>query len=387
MLVVLFLTYLEASEPEPINWSPSYLESDKIPLGTYVFYNSWKENTSASIENVNVPPFEFLDEAEKGTYFFLNNALLFDESELSKLLEWVSRGNEVFLSANVFSEELLDTLNLETAIRIPGTDLSSQPYINHVHPAIQEKEPYHFEMDTELAYFSKIDTTNQTVLGVGNLKTFGEPEEAYPVFVRSSFGEGQIYIHSFPQAFSNYFLLSNSNYQYAEDALAYIQGANVIYWDQYYKTGKTFYTSPLYILLNNKPLKWAYYFILIGSLLFIIFEGKRKQRPVPVKDPLKNQTLEYSKTIADLYMEQKEYKALTLKKIEHFNDYVRQRYRIDTSLKHEKFFRELSEKTGNTERETRELFEAFNNVSGKSEVSKEELKQINKIIESYKRTI
>lgn len=386
MLLVLFLTYLEASEPEPVNWSPSYLESDKIPLGTFVFYQSWKENTSSTLENVNIPPFEFLDEAGRGTYFFLNNSLFFDEAELSKLLDWVAQGNEVFLSASVFNEELLDTLNLETAIRIPGTDLSSQPYINLVHPEIQGKEPYRFEQDTELAYFSKIDTANQTVLGVGNLKTFSEPEEAYPVFIRSSFGEGQIYIHSFPQAFSNYFLLSNSNFHYAEDVLGYIKNDNFIYWDQYYKTGKVFYTSPLYVLLNNKPLKWAYYFILLGSLLFIVFEGKRKQRPVPVKIPLKNQTLEYSRTIADLYLEQKEFKSLTLKKIEHFNDYIRQRYRIDTTLKNEKFYRELADKTGNTEQETREMYQAFNDISGRSEVSKNDLKQINEIIESYKKS-
>lgn len=384
MVLVLFLTYLEASEPEPVNWSPSYLKSDKIPLGTFVFYESWKEKTSATIEHVNIPPFEFLSEAEQGTYFFLNNSLFFDESELSKLLDWVARGNKVFLAANMFSEELLDTLKLETAIRIPATDLSSQPYINLVHPELQKKEPYKFEQDTELAYFSKIDTVNHTVLGVGNLKPFNEPEEAYPIFIRSSYGEGQIYIHSFPEAFSNYFLLSDSNYHYAEDVVGYFNYENLIYWDQYYKTGKIFYTSPLYILLNNKPLKWAYYFILLGSLLFIIFEGKRKQRPVPVKDPLKNQTLEYSKTIADLYLEQKEYKALALKKIEHFNDYVRQRYRIDTSLKNERFFRELAEKTGNTEQETKEMYNIFNNISGKSEVSKNDLKQINEMIESYK---
>ncbi len=385
MLVVLLLTYLEASEPEPVNWSPSYLESDKIPLGTFVFYESWKETASSTIEDIKIPPFEFLDQAENGTYFFLNNSLLFDESELSKLLDWVSQGNDVFMSANVFSEALLDTLKLETGIRIPGTDLSSQPYINLVHPELQNKEPYIFEQDTELTYFSRIDTINQTILGVGNIKTFSKPQEAYPVFIMSSFGEGNIYIHSFPQAFSNYFLLLNSNYHYAQDVLGYINNDNLIYWDQYYKTGKTFYSSPLYILLNNKPLKWAYYFVLIGSLLFIIFEGKRKQQPVPVKAPLKNQTLEYSKTIADLYLEQKEYRALALKKIEHFQDHIRQRYRIDTSLTNEKFYRELADKTGNTEQETREMYKIFHDIAGKNEILKNELKELNEIIESYKK--
>lgn len=384
MLVVLFLTYLEASEPEPVNWNPSYLETDKIPLGTFIFYESWKEQAPETLENINIPPFEFLDQAKTGTYFFLNNSLSFDKSELSRLLQWVEKGNTLFMSANFFSEELLDTLKLETSTRIPGTDLSSQPYINLVHPELQQKEPYLFSHDTQLVYFSKIDTTNHTVLGVGNLKSFSQPQEAYPVFLRSSYGEGTIYMHSFPQAFSNFFMLSNSNYQYAEDLLGYIHGVNPIYWDKYYKTGKTFYSSPLYILLQNKSLKWAYYFMIIGSLLFIIFEGKRKQRAVAVKAPLKNQTLEYSKTIGDLYLEQKSYRDLALKKIDHFNDYIRQRYRIDTSLKNDKFYREIAEKTEKTEQETRDLYKAFNNITGKTEISKTELHELYNIIASYK---
>lgn len=384
MLMVLFLTYLEASEPEPINWSPSYLETDKIPLGTFVFYESWKDNTVSNIENVNIPPFEFLNHEAEGTYFFLNNYLDIDKSELAKLLDWVGEGNTVFLSANAFGEDLLDTLKLETSTRIPGTDLTSQPYINLVHPDLQQQKPYLFEQEAPLVYFSKIDTTTQTVLGVGNIKTFAEPSEAYPIFLKSPFGKGNIFIHSFPEAFSNYFMLSKTNFTYAEKVMSYINTENNFYWDRYYKTGKTFYSSPLYILLRNKPLKWAYYFLLIGSLLFIVFEGKRKQRPVPVKTPLKNQTLEYSKTIADLYLEQKKYKDLALKKIEHFNDYIRQHYRIDTSVKNEKFYQDLAEKTGHTEEETKTLYNTFNSILNKSEITKSELQELNDLIESFK---
>jgi hypothetical protein len=120
--------------------------------------------------------------------------------------------------------------------------------------------------------------------------------------------------------------------------MAYMDPGATVYWDKYYKSGKTFYTSSLYILLGNKALKWAYYFLLAGAVLFIIFQGKRKQRAVPVVTPLKNQTYEYSRTIADLYVEQKKYKALAEKKIEHFYDHIRRHYRIDTSEINEKVF-------------------------------------------------
>lgn len=36
-LLLAGLVWLEANEPEPINWSESYSANDKIPLGTYLF--------------------------------------------------------------------------------------------------------------------------------------------------------------------------------------------------------------------------------------------------------------------------------------------------------------------------------------------------------------
>src|SRR5690606_19521843 len=103
LLLVLFLTYLEASEPEPVNWNPSYMETDKIDLGSYVFYEWSEEAFSGEIEKIKVPPFEFLSGQQQGTYFFLNNYLNFDDAELDKLLTWVEEGNTLFLSSGYYS--------------------------------------------------------------------------------------------------------------------------------------------------------------------------------------------------------------------------------------------------------------------------------------------
>ncbi|HSI71221.1 MAG TPA: DUF4350 domain-containing protein [Gillisia sp.] len=383
LLVVLFLTYLEASEPDPVNWNPSYLETDKIALGSFVFYDSWEE-IGVNLEKVNVPPYEFLNQESSGTYFFLNNYLSFDDAELKKLLNWVDNGNTLFLAAGHFSENLSDTLQFETATRIPGGDLSSLPHLELVNPRLQVPGGFQYTHDVNLQYFRKVDTLKHTVLGVGNLEKFSKPEDAFPVFLHSEWGNGDIYIHSFPEAFSNYFLLNENNYNYAEGVLAYLDTDETIYWDRYYKSGKAFHTSPLYILLNNKALKWAYYFVLLGAVLFIIFEGKRKQRPVPVVEPLKNQTYEYSRTIADLYLEQKKYKALALKKIDHFYDYIRSRYRIFSSLEEEKTLKELSEKSGQNIKEIRKLLAFFQQISNQPEISKEELQELNDKLNSYK---
>ncbi len=386
LLLVLLLTYLEASEPEPVNWNNSYLETDKIPLGTYVFYESWKNAAQGDIQNIDIPPFEFLPGAKPGTYFFLNNYLSFDDAEIKKLLTWVEEGNTAFLSAENFSENLLDTLGLKTATRIPGRDLSSRPRFNLVHPELRQTENYLYEQEIPLIYFSRIDTLSHTILGVANIKDFTNPTNALPNFLKTTHGKGTLYMHSMPQAFSNYFMLSKAGYKYSRDVLAYLEPNSLIYWDRYYKTGKTFYTSPLFVIMRNKTLKWAYYFALFGVMLFIIFEGKRKQRAVPEIEPLKNQTYEYSRTIANLYLEQDHYKELALKNIDHFYDHIRKTYRIDTTRSHGDFYQELANKSNNTIEDTKTLFEMFQNISNKTVISKNDLMALSNAINSYNKT-
>lgn len=382
LFLVLFLTYLEASEPEPVNWNPSYQETDKIALGSFVLYESWQNSNSPEITNINIPPFEFLDQDPSGTYFFLNDHIVFDDHELDKLLQWVEKGNSAFISAGYIGKNLLDTLNMKATTYSGVDNFISRPTLNLTNPKFKDTNTYKFSFDIEALYFNKIDRLQHIVLGTSG---FGEESKNKKVnFVKAEFGQGEFLLHTNPEALGNYFLLSDQNYEYAEGVLSYINSDKELFWDKYYKTGKTYYSSPLYILLNNRALKWAYYLCIFGIVLFIIFEGKRKQRAVPVIVPLKNRTFEYSKTISELYVEQKKYKDLALKKIEHFNDYIRNRYRIDTSKIDRKFYRELAAKSNNTEEETRKLFDRFNIIISKNEFSKDELMVLNNAIQSFK---
>ena len=114
IIVVGSLVYMEASKPEPVNWYPSYTTSDKIPLGTYVLDQLLDEKLEDDYRKVNIPPYEQLRDPEfKGNYFFVNNTVDFDPTEVDKILDWVSAGNNLFVSANYHSYSLMDTLKLE----------------------------------------------------------------------------------------------------------------------------------------------------------------------------------------------------------------------------------------------------------------------------------
>lgn len=387
LLLLLVLTYLEATEKDPINWNPSYLEIDKIALGSYVLFESWKDAATHNIIRVKESPFEFLSKEDpKGTYFFLNDNLFIDQTELDKLLTWVEDGNTIFLSANNISKKLLDTLDINIQTLNPGKDFKLQPYINLTNKKFWRDKPYHMDQERRILRLEKSDSLEQNVLGVVNVKEFNHKDRAYPNFLESKFGKGKIFIHTMPEAFSNYFLLADSNYKYVQDALAYIPANTNVYWDDHYKSGKVYNTSPLYILLNNKALKWAYYFVLIGSILFIIFEGKRKQRPVPVITPLKNQSYQYSQTISELYLEQKQYKSLATKDIQHFYEYLRMQFRLDTSNINEQFYKDISARVDLSLEEVRSQFNWISSLSEKEEITKNELQELHRVIQTLKYT-
>ena len=385
VLLLALLTFLEASEPQEINWSPSYSSKDKIPLGTYVLSENLKDQT-LNMKSVNVPPFEFLKDSNlTGTYFFLNNHLYIDEPEFNRLLSWVSKGNTAFLIAEDFSENILDTLNLELKITPPKKGISSKPFLNFTDSTLKSAHSWTYDRETYNVIFQPKDSIETEVLGTSHLRADASEEEHEKInFLRVSFGRGALYMHSTPKAFSNYFLLSGRNSDYAERALAYIPKEKTLLWDQYYKTGKSFNTSPLYILLNNRQLKWAYYFLIFGALFFVLFEGKRKQRSIPVLKPLQNQTYNFTRTIAGLYLDRKDYKSIATKKIALFLEYVRTRFRVATDKRNDDFFQRLASFSGNSFEEVKQLWTQIDDLEKKQAVRKNDLLNLNKAITAFK---
>lgn len=382
------LTFLEASEPEPINWFPSYAKTDKIPLGTFISYDLIHETFgSGGFKEINLPPYEFLTDNDtiKGTYFFINGSINFGKDELNKILNWVEKGNTIFVSAKTIENQLLDTLNIEMDNLLSLDEISTKPLVELSNQNLKAESPFLYDQDIYNPYFSKLDTTSTTVLGITQLYndtlSIKDPKINY---IRQSFGDGQILLHTFPEAFGNYFMLKDKNYRYTQNLLAYVNPTQKILWDNYYKSGKTFYTSPLFLLLNNRYLKWAYYFILIGAILFVIFEGKRKQRSIPIIAPLKNQTLSFTRTISGMYFEKGKHKEIATKQNLLFLDYVRNTLRIPTDSLDQKTIIDIAARSNNSIEDTKTIFRHFEELNKKSKIENEELMHLYELIITFK---
>ncbi|MGB1309320.1 MAG: DUF4350 domain-containing protein, partial [Oceanihabitans sp.] len=251
---------------------------------------------------------------------------------------------------------------------------------------LQDSSMYTFNKASYMYYFKKIDTLNTKVVGVAdNINTNNKALNKQKInIIKQQFGKGSIIISTFPQAFTNYFLLTKPNQNYTAGLVSYIYNTKPIYVDMHYKSGKSFYSSPIYILLNTKELKWAYYLLLIGVFIYIIFEGKRKQRAIPIIKPLQNKTVDFTRTISNMYYEKGKHKEILNHKINHFLEYIRSNFHLKTNNIDAVFIKQLAAKSNNTIEDTKTLFNHINNCQEKTTISNLELEKINTLMETFK---
>ncbi|UWX53991.1 DUF4350 domain-containing protein [Maribacter litopenaei] len=388
IILIAGLMLLQYNKPKTINWFESFVSTHKIPYGTYVVNDLMTNNLfKGKVQQVHLPPYEFLSSSDslRGIYVFVNNSISFEKAELHRLLEWTAKGNKVFIASENFEENLSDTLNFETGYQYGGFEIAQKQKHHLVNPTFKKSHSYIYERENYVTFFKEIDTIQMKVLSTVKLDT---TNSEWPIekitSVKSPFGKGEIILSTFPKGFTNYFILKDDNKDYTAGLLSYFGDSQRIYMDNYYKSGKAFYTSPMYIFLNTKELKWAYYMVLIGGLFYIIFEGKRKQRPIPVVKPLQNQTLAFTRTISDMYFEKGDRKSIVEHKINFFLNYIKSRYYLGNISKEEEFYRNVSARSGNGIEETTRLFNYMDDLRSSPEVSESQLVQLNKLIQKFK---
>ena len=372
-----FLLYLvvRIAEPKSIDWSLSFSKEDKIPYGSFVLYHLLPEVfPGGKIQTSPFPIYNNLKDKNytNTNYIFINNTFTPDELDTKELLNYVSEGNNVFIAANYIRGKITDTLNVVSNLSYMGNDSIK---INFANDELKNKFPYSFKDSPLDYYFTNLDSSGTIALG------FNDDEKTN--FIRIKFGKGNFYLNSVPIAFTNFNILDSLNSDYIFKSLSYLPDNKTIFWDEYYKAGKADVRTPLRFILSTQPLRWAYYVLIFSILLYIIFEGKRKQRIIPEINPLQNSTLEFAGIIGRLYYQQKDHKNMAEKKIRYFLDQIRIRYYIKPDEFNEETIGKISMKSGVELKEVQSLFKYINYIEILSRVKEKELKHVNFLIESF----
>ncbi|QDW20590.1 DUF4350 domain-containing protein [Flavobacterium sp. KBS0721] len=386
VFILAVILIIDRDQPKPIEWRPTYAVNDKIPYGLYVFdkeINNFFKNHK--VERVaTVTPYEFLDSKYdedtlvenykiKGTFINISESNTIDEQSIKEIFYFVSHGNNAFLSMKSFPKYLLDTLKLEVNSDFLNANKTQLWLANK---KVKPKK-YIFAQQLE-DYFSKIDTLNTTVLGYQGSQS--SPKK-HINFIKIPYRQGYFYLHTQPVAFTNFNLLKADHYQYAESVLSYLPKGD-IFWYTKGQHNENISQSPLRYIMSQPGLKWAWYFFLFGMLIFIIFNAKRKQRVVPILKPLANSTVDFTKTIGNLYYQEGDHRNIIDKKIIYFLEKVRTEYLIDTTKLDDTFIQKLHHKTGKSETDIQELVFLINEHRNSYHGSLEEdLIRINNAIE------
>ena len=140
-----------------------------------------------------------LDNVIKGNYIYISKRFQIDDSSLEELLWFVAEGNNAFISSDYFSDRILDTLNVE--MDFFDTSLEESKYDAFT---IYTKDTlsYTSKRHYGATYFK--DTTSVKALG----KIKSSKEASKTNFVTIPFKKGRFYLHSNPEVFTNYQMLS-----------------------------------------------------------------------------------------------------------------------------------------------------------------------------------
>ena len=373
--IVLILLYLVAqyNKPTPTNWAPTYLATDKIPYGTFIIRDRIKDILpKAKIQESKRPVYNTLKNQNfnNATYFLIAQKIDVSKTDFDQMKKFMQAGNKIFIASYDFGK-----LEKELKIETSSTMSADRPSLNFTNPSLKTDANYGFERGIGTQYFSKIDFKKGIVLGINNNKQ--------PNFVKYNYGKGALFLISEPGFYTNFNMLDKYGAEYAAKTLSYIQASDQIIFDDYLSAQKNETTDVLRVFFKHPELKWAYYLTIFSLVIFVLYEIKRRQRIIPIADPLKNASVEYAHVVGSVYYHERNNLDIAKKKINYFMEYLRTRYFLKTNEIGSDFATLLMEKTGINEPSAKTLTRYFIQIPQMSTLSDQELINLNQSIEFF----
>ncbi len=367
----------------------SFSFKDSRPFGTAITFNIFKN----AYKNKNI---EFIkkdfsenyqwDYDTSSLYVNISANYYVNEYDATRLLDFVYNGNTAFIAAENIDSILLNKMFCkQTNIDYYSYNdpekwtKTGVKFNNYLNPNL-DSFSYFYKPFTNA--FTEINDNYSRVVSytnIGGVHTF--------VFL---WGKGRLYFISEPRVFSNYFVLTNNNYLYVQKTIQMLPtNPQNVYWDNFYLSknypdgGKAKDFSTLSTIMKYPALKYAFFIALLLLILFIFFNGKRKQRVVPVIPSTPNNSIAFAEAIAGLYLSKNNNRVIADKIITYFNEHIRTKYFINKANNEDSFADILSRKSGVPVELTNKIDTLIKVINKSTTVSNEQLLQLNNIIEQF----
>jgi hypothetical protein len=357
LLIVYFFYSNESSNK--YQWHDSFRADSKQPYGTMFIQKMLETRTKGSFTlNQKEPIHKLLGDRSKyedgeTDYVLVGQKLHLDDEDLAAITEFIQNGNDVFISTKDVPENLVNMIYDSDCSEDLGYTYTRQmtSEVNFYHPKLKRSTNYKFtyrEGAEDSYYYWR--TVDPEVLCSNDisLEPLGYEVSDKINFFRIPYYEGNLYIHTAPIVFTNYFMTKGDKVEYAGAVFSHLKGKNLI-WDEVSKVPFSDldnpYDSPLYYIMQQPALKYAWWMILAGALLYIIFASKRTQRIIPVLEAKTNTSLEFLNVISSLHYQNPNHLDIARKKMKYFLYFIRAKYGINTQSFTEENVKRLAERS------------------------------------------
>lgn len=375
--LILLVILGESMRPRPYD-ERLRVERDGVePFDAQVFYRLLPEWLDAPVEaGTDAPYVRLADSTLVGTaYVFLTSEFAPDAAEVDRLMAYVARGNTVFVAAEYFEGPLTDAFSPDSLFDNGGpfgTDWygSTASYAEELlegnvfagvdtlflaEPSFGHRGGFTFPVDLGGQLFVNVDPEIADTLGT--------LASEMPSFLRIRHGAGQFLLSSTPLAFTNAVLTGEGDASaYVSAVLSYVPDVNRVLWDDHYKPFGAQLASRASYALETPPLRGALLLILLGAVLFIVFRGRRRQRPIPVVAPPPNAELEFARTVGRLYQIRGDTGWLARRRVQAFEDGLRTRLGIAEADMTDATAIRAAARAGQDASDTQALFQFLRNL-------------------------
>ncbi|KFF21239.1 hypothetical protein [Chryseobacterium sp. JM1] len=373
IVVMVILALLEVNKKERISWRKNFNIEEKSPFGLFVFNNEAKDLFKNNLRKIEEAPYDYYSRNKKGAHNIVVIEKELDKQSWKKILDQVSEGSDAMILISRVPKDISDTIGYHSA------DISfAEENVLKLTDREYQNDFIKLDKFPSGRGFSYIKPKVE-VLG----KTVEKDNSDQANFIKVSFGKGTIYVHSEPLFLTNYYLLKPGSIKYAQDVFSYLQDRETIWFVENDTKVSRFFMR---FVLSNPALKYAWWVLLGGLVLFIFFNAKRKQRIVPVVEPLKNTSLDFVKSIGNLYLQEGDFHDMMAKKGQYFLNKVRMDFLIDTQNLDEEFAKKLHLKTGKTMEMIHEAIALIKKGQDPyANVMKEDLTRMNRLLDEILR--
>lgn len=384
--IVFFSILLISCRESRVDWRPSYDSTETIPYGTQVLRKEL-ENIfpDSEIENIQLKTLEHFEEIRYSTkidhYVYINERDVHSIDTWYEISDYVYDGGSAFISMETSNPVLLNALGLS----IDSHFKTAQNQAIEISVLDGEKESkYVLEKVFGTGYIVNYNPETTDVVGYVTYNGVKQPN-----FVKVYHGNGFFMVHTTPSVFTNYNMLRKNSYQYVVNAFSYLDDSNIM-WDNHRidrrssgeKNDGGFFNALSYIL-KHESMRWAFYLLLTLGFMYLLFNSKRRQKAVPIVLPYNNYTLDFAKTLSELYRYNPDHTAMVRYKINYFLEQLKGQYNI-TAKETEKDFSEiLSSKSGVDIFTCQKIVSTIDLFKAKSYLTKDDFYLLQTLIETF----